>query len=286
MSTNPTPPRGVAIADWDDLFSAVKARLKLTVDEWVTASAAVDPKGAAARVREGVLECAGALDQLHATLAHEAERRQRLELEVFDTQVALAQARAELAETRAAEQRALHTGSHDALTLLPARGFFRDRLQHVLARAEPRPQAVTLLYLDLDGLKPINEVHGHDTGDELLRIVAARLARTVRSDAIVGRLGSDEFAFLLTEVPSRERLSHLACSLLEVVSAPLKIGELELRVRPSIGIATYPTDGATAEALLKTADAARHLAKQSRTGYAFFDERAEPRVTSETTLDH
>ena len=286
MSTNPTPPPGVAIADWDDLFSAVKARLKLTVDEWVTASAAANPRGAAARVREGVLECAGALDQLHATLAHEAARRQRLELEIFDTQVALAQARAELAETRAAEQRALHAGSHDALTLLPTRGFFRDRLHHVLARAEPRPQAVTVLYLDLDGLKPISEVHGHDTGDELLRIVAARMARTVRSDAIVGRLGGDEFAFLLTEVPSRERLSHLACSLLEAVSAPLKIGELELRVRPSIGIVTYPTDGTTAEALLKTADAAMVLAKHSPTGYAFFDERAELRVSSETALDH
>ncbi|MDE2092272.1 MAG: GGDEF domain-containing protein [Burkholderiales bacterium] len=268
-------PSDVAINDWDDLFSAVKSRLTLTVGE-LSALSEPQARGTADRIRASVLECVGALDQLQTTLTNQIARRQQLELEVFEAQTALALAHAELVGTQAADGGARKLALRDSLTLLPNRAFFRERIDQALARAEPHGQALAVLYLDLDAFKPINDTHGQETGDELLRLVAVRLARTVRAADVVSRLGGDEFGCLLAGLQSRVQLSHLACKLFDAVSAPLKIGELRLTVRPSIGIATCPGDGATADALLRNADAAMCRAKRQKTGYAFWSEPLSP----------
>jgi diguanylate cyclase len=157
----------------------------------------------------------------------------------------------------------------DPLTALPNRLLFEERLNQTLQRVGRTPSAMAVLFIDLDGFKPINDAHGHDIGDQVLRIVAARLSRSVRSDDMVGRLGGDEFACLLSNLPSREQLCHLACKLVDAVAAPIQLGGLELTVRPSIGIATCPADGVTAPELLRNADAAMYRAKRSGSGYAF-----------------
>ena len=262
-------PADIETVDWNDLFNAVKDRLRSTVAE---------PDSLASnahRVRASVLECVQALDQLHATLSHEFERSQQLEVDVRSAQAALAQAHAELIGTQAGEQRARHMAMHDSLTSLPNRTCFFERLDHALAIAPSQQQPLALLYLDLDGFKRINDEHGHDAGDELLRIVAARLSRTVRAGDLVSRLGGDEFSCLLTDVRSREQLAQLAGKLLDAVSAPLQMGALKFSVRASIGIAVCPTDGKSSEALLKSADAAMYQAKRQRSGHAFFDAGAE-----------
>jgi predicted signal transduction protein with EAL and GGDEF domain len=97
---------------------------------------------------------------------------------------------------------------------------------------------------------------------------------------MVSRLGGDEFACLVSNVLNRDQLVHLACKLFDTVSAPVQIGRCRLIVRPSIGITTYPADGATAAALLKHADIAMYRAKRDQTGYAFFGDRAESRLTA------
>jgi diguanylate cyclase len=200
---------------------------------------------------------------------------QGLRRELAQAQAELAHTRAELQHARASEQQAHHQALHDSLTELPNRSCFRQRLDRDLARSRPQPQAtapvLAVLYLDLDGLKPINDRHGHETGDGLLRIVATRLARAVRSDDMVCRMGGDEFACLLGDVLSRPQLSQLACKLFDAVSAPLRIGTLDLMVRPSIGIAVCPHDGDTTDALLRRADIAMYRAKRQQLGYAFFD---------------
>ena len=268
-ATARTPPPGlpadVAIGDWDGLFGAALARLKQI-------AACIPRDGDDVRsVRSNVLECTGALDQLRATLTHELTRHTQLELELSRAQTALACAGSQLAGSRNGELHAHHLARHDSLTSLPNRRFLHERLDRELADAAPRNAAFALLYLDLDGLKPINDAHGHDAGDELLRIVAVRLIRAVRSDDMVSRLGGDEFACLLNGLHDREQLSRLASKLFDAVSAPLTIGRLKITVSPSIGIAVCPADGATVEALLKSADAAMYQAKRHRTGYAFFD---------------
>lgn len=215
----------------------------------------------------------GELERLQARLKQEVARRQQLELAMSAMNAELAWARAELAGTQAGEKRARHQALHDSLTMLPNRSYFCERLEHELAYMKSHRQTLALLYLDLDGFKGLNDTHGHDTGDKLLQIVGARLSRAVRSDDMVSRLGGDEFACLLSGVARRTDLEHLADKMFDVVSAPLSIGNLEMTVCPSIGIAISPNDGDTADALLKNADAAMYSAKRRKARYAFADPR-------------
>lgn len=218
------------------------------------------------------------LQQLRMTLAVERQQHLQLEREFLAARSALARARAELAGTQAAEQQARHQALHDGLTSLPNRRFFLKQLNQALARVSPDSPALAVLYLDLDDFKPINDRYGHEVGDELLRIIASRLSRVVRAEDMMSRLGGDEFACLAAESLNRKLLGHFADKLLHTVSAPLKLGTLTLCVRPSIGIATYPADGTTADALLSSADAAMYRAKQQRNGYQFCDRRTAASV--------
>jgi diguanylate cyclase (GGDEF)-like protein len=196
-------------------------------------------------------------------------RLHQLEHELFKIRAELTAARLELVNVQTNEKNARYLSLHDDLTSLPNRSYFRQRLERALADEEPPRQALAVLYLDLDGFKPLNDTHGHDAGDELLRIVAARLTHAVRAEDMVSRVGGDEFACMLTGLPQREQVRYVACKLFDAVSAPLKIGALEFSVRASIGIATCPTDGTTADSLLKCADAAMYRAKREGTGYTF-----------------
>lgn len=239
-----TPASGsadVAIDDWDDLFDAVKARLRLAVSE--------SRRGTGASFQASVLECAAALDQLHAMMRHELGR----------------------AGAEAARPGPLH----DGLTLVPHRDLFRQRLDHLLDLAAPVRPALALLYLDLDGFQPLTDRYGLEAADELLRMVEARLVRAAGAQAAVSYLGADEFACLRADGTDRKQVSQLACTLFDAVSVPLKIGPLALSVRPSIGIAVCPDDGSTSETLLQRADAAMMRAKRQQTGYAFFDQRTD-----------
>ncbi len=207
------------------------------------------------------------LMQMQIRLASERLRCQGLELELL-------QAQADLLGLQASERHVRHLAMHDSLTTLPNRSFFAERLAKALSEALPQQRGFALLYLDLDDFKKVNDTHGHAVGDELLRVVAARLSRSVRADDVVSRLGGDEFACLLGDLPAREQLSHLACKVLDAVAAPCQIGPLRLHIRPSIGIAVCPSDGETADLLLAHADAAMYNAKRHRSGYAFFDEQS------------
>lgn len=258
----------VAIDDWQDLLDAVKARLRKTVAGHAPLPSIGGPADFG-HIQAGVLDCAAALDQLQATLTHELGRCRQREQEMRSVQAALAQAQAELAGTRAEASRVRHLALHDSLTGLPNRSYFRERLQWALSQDGPTPPWA-LLYLDLDGFKAINDTHGHATGDALLRIVAARLARVVRAEDMMSRLGGDEFGCLPSGWPEREQLIHLARKLFNAVSAPLTCGPLQLCVHPSIGIAMYPGDGESADELLAHADAAMYHAKRRGSGHAFF----------------
>jgi diguanylate cyclase (GGDEF)-like protein len=127
-----------------------------------------------------------------------------------------------------------------------------------------------VFYLDLDGFKALNDLYGHDTGDALLRTVARRLSHALRAEDLLSRLAGDEYGCLISGVSSRVRLQEMAATLFHAVSAPFKIGTLELTVRPSIGIAVYPGDGSTTDELMRAADGAMYMAKRQKSSYAFF----------------
>lgn len=139
-----------------------------------------------------------------------------------------------------------------------------------MAWHEPEARELGLLYIDLDEFKSINDLYGHAVGDELLKIIAARLTDAVRKQDSVSRHGSDEFLCLLVEIQSEQQLVCTAQRLFDAVAAPCQLGQLALSVTPSIGTALYPHHGTTIEALLESADAAMFWAKKHRLGHAFF----------------
>jgi diguanylate cyclase (GGDEF)-like protein len=253
--------------DWNLLHHAVVGRLRLTL---------IEPE--AAPVRAAVEDCMSALDLLHDALAQERGYMQRVETELKQHCSDLAALRAKLAESQAGERRAQHQAQHDSLTTLPNRGQFHRKLDDALSVGPKRKPVLAVLFLDLDDFKPINDRHGHETGDRLLRVVARRLSRAVRAEDVVCRLGGDEFACLLSQPMGPDQLSRVASQIFDTVSAPVKVGMLELSVRPSIGIAVAPKDGHTADVLLHHADAAMYHAKRRQLGFAFFDGQQRARA--------
>jgi diguanylate cyclase len=261
----------VDVGDWNDLLDAIKTRLREVVAVHRTEDVGLPPAHIRARVEASVLDCAGALDQLQSTLMHELGRRRAVERELATARCALEQSLADLAGMQAEERQARHRAHHDSLTQLPNGSHFREQLERALALAHLPQAGLAVLYLDLDGFKSINDKHGHDMGDALLCIIASRLRHAVRAGDVVGRLGGDEFACLVMGALDRDQLSHMACKLFDAVSSALQIGEVQLSVNPSIGIASCSAAGQTADALLKAADAAMYRAKRQHSAYAFFD---------------
>jgi diguanylate cyclase (GGDEF)-like protein len=153
-----------------------------------------------------------------------------------------------------------HKALHDALTGMPNRMLFEDRLTHALAAATRERKRVGVLFIDLDQFKRVNDTYGHACGDELLRQVATRLSTTVRATDTVARLGGDEFVILLSEVDDVDDAHAVATKLLDVLRRPYDVGGGVLSVSASIGV-TVAKPGETPDALLSHADDAMYRAK-------------------------
>jgi len=180
---------------------------------------------------------------------------------------------------------------HDSLTDVPNRTLLSDRLEQAIMRAQRSGSSVALLFIDLDRFKHINDSLGHAIGDELLRSVARRLLACVRSSDTVSRQGGDEFLILLADVAHAHDAAVCADKIIQTLGTPHRIGEHDLRLTASIGIATYPDDAADADTLLKNADFAMYQAKYSgRNNYQFFrpemNANAIERQAVETDLRH
>jgi diguanylate cyclase (GGDEF)-like protein len=165
-------------------------------------------------------------------------------------------------ERQRSEQRIRHMAHHDELTGLPNRALLHDRLAQALGQAQRTGRPLALLFLDLDGFKYINDSLGHEIGDRLLRSVAARLqSSVVRSGDTVARLGGDEFVVMLVDLQRAEDAAAVAQQVVQTLSRPLRADGRTLHVTASVGVATFPADGDSAELLLKHADAAMYRAK-------------------------
>jgi diguanylate cyclase (GGDEF)-like protein len=151
--------------------------------------------------------------------------------------------------------------TRDGLTGLANRECFDAVLCARLIECERRAGQLTVLYVDVDGFKHINDLHGHAVGDELLRLFAARLRSGVRESEVVARLGGDEFAVLIDHATPAQAL-HTADGLIDRLSRPYRVDHLLLEVSASIGLASYPTAGTCARTLMAAADAAMYRAKR------------------------
>ncbi|MHB1189013.1 putative bifunctional diguanylate cyclase/phosphodiesterase [Thiobacillus sp.] len=195
---------------------------------------------------------------------------------------------AALAERRYSEVRLDMLANHDPLTGLPNRSYFQDFLGHALARAQREKSQVSLLFIDLDRFKHINDSQGHEVGDQVLGIVARRLDEQLRADDFVARLGGDEFAVILNHPPASRAASRVARKLNQALAEPFKLGQRRYAIGASIGISVYPDDGLDANTLLRQADLAMYQAKQRRSGFEYFSDDlntiAQQQLTLETGL--
>jgi diguanylate cyclase (GGDEF)-like protein/PAS domain S-box-containing protein len=169
----------------------------------------------------------------------------------------------DVSEARATSLRISHLALHDSLTGLPNRTMLNDRLTEALALAQRYQRELAMLFLDVDRFKFINDTLGHVIGDRLLQSIAHRLLDCVRASDTVSRQGGDEFVILLPEVAHARDATVCADKVLETIRSPYLIDNHELHVTASIGIVTYPGDGADAETLMKHADFAMYHAKES-----------------------
>ena len=180
-----------------------------------------------------------------------------------------------------AQERLRHMAHHDVLTDLPNRALLLDRLHLALARARRNDGLVAVLLLDLDRFKAINDSLGHSAGDELLKTVAERLRRCVRSCDTVARLGGDEFILVLENIGAAGDAGIVAGKVLRTVARTCRLDSHVLQTTASIGITLHPLDGDCIETLLKNADAAMYRAKHAGgNGHVFFtcemSDRAAP----------
>ncbi len=177
-----------------------------------------------------------------------------------------------------ADDRLIWLSHYDELTGLANRRLFTDQLQHVISMAHRTNESVSLFYLDLDRFKFVNDTMGHAMGDEVLKETARRISSTLRDSDIAARLGGDEFALLLPETDA-DGAAPVADKILEKLREPYIFDDLEFTLGASIGIALYPQNTHSSEALVHFADTAMYHAKQGKLGVSFYAESMQQKKT-------
>lgn len=212
-------------------------------------------------VETKVQDASTELSTVNQALSDELEER-----EILESQLVTAKEQGE--EARQASL-------HDPLTGLPNRALFNDRLEHALAQANRHGYAITVMFMDLDDFKTINDTYGHDAGDIVLRTISARLKKTTRDEDTICRYGGDEFLYLLMEISDEHDIVAIVEKVIGAVRMPCPIKtrdlDIELSINPSIGISIFPRNGITVEDLLGSADKAMYRAKRSKSDYEFAD---------------
>ncbi|HSI45707.1 MAG TPA: EAL domain-containing protein, partial [Methylophilus sp.] len=182
----------------------------------------------------------------------------------------------DITEKKKHEERIWYEANYDALTHLPNRRLFQERLRQEVLRANRLGTKVVLLYLDLDGFKEVNDAMGHQGGDQLLIEVARRLNEVVRVTDSTSRLGGDEFTVTLVDVQDCQAATKVATAILELMQAPILIDTYSSYISASIGITVYPDDAQDANNLIKNADQAMYEAKKlGRNQYTFYTQEMQ-----------
>lgn len=171
------------------------------------------------------------------------------------------QIKQQFAQLQQSHQEMENLAQHDALTGLPNRRLFLDRLEKAIARARRSSQPLALLFIDLDKFKDINDCFGHEAGDAVLQSVAKRLSAQVRDSDTVARLGGDEFVVLLENIDSCDKVAEVAAKLCNSMQEPLPYANQFLNISMSVGVSLHPQDGETLDQLINNADRAMYQAK-------------------------
>jgi diguanylate cyclase (GGDEF)-like protein/PAS domain S-box-containing protein len=169
----------------------------------------------------------------------------------------------DVSERKKLEERMETLAHYDALTGLPNRMLLQDRLEQAIAYAARLQQHFALLFIDLDGFKPVNDNYNHQVGDEVLKLVGQRIGAALRAIDTAARLGGDEFVVILTDIRDIDSTNSVAEKLVSALSEPYIVGEYTISISASIGASIYPNDEKTAQELLRSADEAMYQAKRT-----------------------
>ena len=192
----------------------------------------------------------------------------------------------DITERKQTEARMRHLAVHDVLTSLPNRTLFLDRLRQALLSARRFQRGVTVLFVDLDRFKDINDHFGHDVGDLMIQEMGQRLSRIIRDSDTAARLGGDEFAIIQTDVQNIEDTIVLAQRIIDELCQPFDCRGIRLHSTASVGITLFPEDGENPEQLVKNADMAMYAAKaEGRNNYRFFLPSMHERVKERKTIE-
>ena len=192
----------------------------------------------------------------------------------------------DITERKQTEARMRHLAVHDVLTSLPNRTLFLDRLRQALLSARRLQRGVTVLFVDLDRFKDINDHFGHDVGDLMIQEMGQRLSRIIRDSDTAARLGGDEFAIIQTDVQNIEDTIALAQRIIDELCQPFDCRGIRLHSTASVGITLFPEDGENPEQLVKNADMAMYAAKaEGRNNYRFFLPSMHERVKERKTIE-
>lgn len=191
----------------------------------------------------------------------------------------------DISESFKAKQTIMHQANYDALTRLPNRNLFYDRLQQAMTKARRTDKLIGVMFIDLDGFKEINDSLGHSQGDLVLQHVAKRMVKVARESDTFARFGGDEFVVMIPDMASETDVIATTEKILEAIQRPIVIGDHELSITASIGITIFPNDGNDVETLLKHADNAMYSAKsEGRNAYRFFTAAMHERVKHQHRL--
>ncbi len=192
----------------------------------------------------------------------------------------------DISQRKDAENALLHMSTHDALTQLYNREFFLQTMDNTIAQAERSPRAFTIMFLDINNFKMVNDSFGHDFGDRLLKQVATRLTDSMRRGDVIARLGGDEFVLLLNELSDRDAVCAVAEKIISIISEPLILDGYEFNISTSVGVAQYPDNGVDTSTLLRAADLAMYNAKEAGQGkYALFDDSMLGRANTVANIE-
>jgi len=194
----------------------------------------------------------------------------------------------DITKRKQAEQELARIAHYDVLTNLPNRVLLADRLGHAMLQSQRRGKALAVAFLDLDGFKQVNDKHGHGVGDEMLVLLSRHIKAVLREGDTLARFGGDEFVAVMGDLEDPADCKHVLARLLQATSQPVTVGDAVIHVSASIGVTLYPQDGTDADLLLRNADQAMYIAKDSgKNRYHFFDAASASAVqTQRESLQH
>jgi diguanylate cyclase (GGDEF)-like protein len=169
----------------------------------------------------------------------------------------------DITERKDIEEHMQHMAQYDALTHLPNRALFNDRLHQAIAAAQRNKARLALMFIDLDKFKPVNDTYGHGVGDLLLKEVALRIQDCLRESDTAARIGGDEFVILLPAIETQQDASKVGEKILHALNQPFALAGHTLNISGSIGVAVYPEHGKDEKLLVKSADIAMYHAKKN-----------------------